>query len=148
MGATTCLAFAGRTELRGTIPAGGPTGGHKRRSPGPARVRRNVQPIAHIRRSCGYLATARTVVLQSEHNGFHRFGFVVAVVELGLFLSVVRFGEFTMSIFAYRKHLRFLSPVQRRRWWDQKKRLTPRVRISGAYVPPNVTREFTYVKVG
>ena len=68
--------------------------------------------------------------------------------KLGLFLSVVRFGEFTMSIFAYRKHLRFLTPVQRRRWWDQKKRLTPRVRISGAYVPPNVTREFTYVKVG
>lgn len=53
-----------------------------------------------------------------------------------------------MSIFAYRKHLRFLTPYQRRRWWDQRKRLTPRVQISGAYVPPNVTREFTYVKVG
>jgi hypothetical protein len=53
-----------------------------------------------------------------------------------------------MSIFAYRKHLRFLSPVQRRRWWDQKKRLKPRVKISGAYVPPSVTREFVYVKVG
>jgi hypothetical protein len=60
----------------------------------------------------------------------------------------VRFGRFTMSIFAYRKHLRFLTHSQRRRWWDQKKRLTPRVKISGAYVPPNVTREFTYVKVG
>ncbi|WP_321964284.1 hypothetical protein [Paraburkholderia sp. J7] len=88
------------------------------------------------------------VVAESKHNTFHCFGFVVAVVQLGLFLSVVRFGEFTMSIFAYRKHLRFLTPFQRRRWWDQKKRLTPRVRISGAYVPPNVTREFTYVKVG
>ena len=87
-------------------------------------------------------------VAESQHNTFHRFGFVVAVVQLGLFLSVVRFGEFTMSIFAYRKHLRFLTPVQRRRWWDQKKRLTPRVRISGAYVPPSVMREFTYVKVG
>ncbi|QGZ55365.1 hypothetical protein [Paraburkholderia acidiphila] len=87
-------------------------------------------------------------VAKSEHNTFHRFGFVVAVAQLGLFLSVVRFGEFTMSIFAYRKHLRFLTPFQRRRWWDQKKRLTPRVRISGAYVPPSVTREFTYVKVG
>jgi hypothetical protein len=53
-----------------------------------------------------------------------------------------------MSIFAYRKHLRFLTRHQRRRWWDQRKRLTPRVQISGAYVPPNVTREFTYVKVG
>ncbi|HEV3426291.1 MULTISPECIES: hypothetical protein [Paraburkholderia] len=53
-----------------------------------------------------------------------------------------------MSIFAYRKHLRFLTPHQRRRWWDQKKRLTPRVQISGAYVPPSVSREFAYVKVG
>jgi hypothetical protein len=56
--------------------------------------------------------------------------------------------ELTMSIFAYRKHLRFLTPIQRRRWWDQKKRLKPRVQISGAYVPPSITREFTYVKVG
>lgn len=53
-----------------------------------------------------------------------------------------------MNIFAYRKHLRFLTPSQRRRWWDQRKRLTPRVRIGGAYVPPNVSREFAYVKVG
>ncbi|SOE58027.1 hypothetical protein SAMN05414139_01312 [Burkholderia sp. D7] len=53
-----------------------------------------------------------------------------------------------MSIFAYRKHLRFLSQTNRRQWWDQRKRLTPRVRISGAYVPPSVTREFAYVKVG
>lgn len=53
-----------------------------------------------------------------------------------------------MNIFSYRKHLRFLTHSQRRRWWDQRKRLTPRVRISGAYVPPNVSREFAYVKVG
>jgi len=65
-----------------------------------------------------------------------------------LFLRGYPIREFTMSIFAYRKHLKFLTPVQRRRWWDQRKRLTPRVQISGAYVPPNVTREFTYVKVG
>jgi hypothetical protein len=56
--------------------------------------------------------------------------------------------EVAMSIFSYRKHLRFLTHSQRRRWWDQRKRLTPRVKISGAYVPPSVTREFTYVKVG
>jgi hypothetical protein len=56
--------------------------------------------------------------------------------------------EVAMSIFSYRKHLRFLTHSQRRRWWDQRKRLTPRVKISGAYVPPNVSREFTYVKVG
>ena len=53
-----------------------------------------------------------------------------------------------MSIFSYRKHLRFLTHTQRRRWWDQKKRLKPRVRISGGYVPPSVSREFIYVKVG
>jgi hypothetical protein len=53
-----------------------------------------------------------------------------------------------MSIFSYRKHLRFLSQSQRRNWWDQKKRLTPRVVIGAAYVPPNVSREFAYVKVG
>jgi hypothetical protein len=57
-------------------------------------------------------------------------------------------SEVAMSIFSYRKHLRFLSQTQRRNWWDQKKRLTPRVVIGGAYVPPNVTREFAYVKVG
>jgi hypothetical protein len=62
------------------------------------------------------------------------------------FRSQIR--EVTMSIFSYRKHLRFLTHAQRRRWWDQKKRLTPRVRISGAYVPPSVSREFAYVKVG
>jgi hypothetical protein len=52
-----------------------------------------------------------------------------------------------MNIFAYRRHLRFLSHQQRRVWWDQRKRLTPRVSIGGAYVPPNVSRVFTYVKV-
>jgi hypothetical protein len=52
-----------------------------------------------------------------------------------------------MSMFAYRKHLRFLTPAQRRRWWDQRKRLTPRVHISGSYLPPHITREFAYVKV-
>ncbi|KAA0088621.1 hypothetical protein C0Z19_04805 [Trinickia soli] len=56
--------------------------------------------------------------------------------------------EVTMNVFSYRKHLRFLSRAQRRLWWDQKKRLTPRVKIGEAYVPPSITREFTYVKVG
>jgi len=64
---------------------------------------------------------------------------------LGLFNPV---SEANMNIFAYRRHLRFLSHQQRRVWWDQRKRLTPRVRIGGAYVPPNVSRAFTYVKVG
>jgi hypothetical protein len=56
--------------------------------------------------------------------------------------------EATMNLFSYRKHLRFLNRSQRRLWWDQRKRLTPRVKIGGAYVPPSITREFTYVKVG
>jgi hypothetical protein len=56
--------------------------------------------------------------------------------------------EVGMSIFYYRKHLRYLSQHQRRSWWDQKKRLTPRVVIGAAYVPPSVSREFAYVKVG
>ncbi|MGN6667701.1 MAG: hypothetical protein ACTHKH_12155 [Trinickia sp.] len=53
-----------------------------------------------------------------------------------------------MNVFAYRKHLRFLSRTQRRLWWDQKKRLTPRIKIGEGYIPPSITREFTYVKVG
>ena len=52
-----------------------------------------------------------------------------------------------MNLYSYRRHLRFLTPMQRRAWWDQRKRLTPRIRISGAYVPPNVSRAFAYVKV-
>jgi hypothetical protein len=71
----------------------------------------------------------------------------LAVAVLG-FSSRSQIREVTMNIFSYRKHLRFLTHSQRRRWWDQKKRLTPRVCISGAYVPPNVSREFAYVKVG
>jgi hypothetical protein len=71
---------------------------------------------------------------------FHGYSLRNFAIELG---EVV-----TMNIFSYRKHLRFLTHAQRRRWWDQKKRLSPRVRISVAYVPPNVSREFAYVKVG
>jgi hypothetical protein len=71
----------------------------------------------------------------------------LAVAVLGK-SSRSQIREFTMNIFSYRKHLRFLTHAQRRRWWDQKKRLKPRVRISGAYVPPSVSREFAYVKVG
>lgn len=53
-----------------------------------------------------------------------------------------------MSIFSYRKHLRFLSRTQRRRWWEMRKRLTPRVTIGGAYLPPGIARAFAYIKVG
>ncbi|ABE32062.1 hypothetical protein Bxe_A0883 [Paraburkholderia xenovorans LB400] len=96
-------------------------------------------------RSCGAM---RPVGLKTAHNG--RIGFVSRFGSCcsGYFVSQSDSGGITMNIFSYRKHLRFLTHAQRRRWWDQKKRLTPRVRISGAYVPPSVSREFAYVKVG
>jgi hypothetical protein len=52
-----------------------------------------------------------------------------------------------MNIYAYRRHLRFMTRAQRRTWWEQKKRLTPRVAIGQSYVPPNISRAFAYVKV-
>ena len=93
----------------------------------------------------GSSARATPVGPETAQNEFGRRS---VGLLLAFFLSRSQIREVTMSIFSYRKHLRFLTHSQRRRWWDQKKRLTPRVKISGAYVPPNVTREFTYVKVG
>lgn len=52
-----------------------------------------------------------------------------------------------MNIFAYRRHLRFLSHTQRRRWWEQRKYLKPKVAIGGAYVPRVIANQFAYVKV-
>ncbi|MGI4814639.1 MAG: hypothetical protein ACRYG5_06115 [Janthinobacterium lividum] len=52
-----------------------------------------------------------------------------------------------MSIFTYRRHLRFMSPSQRKVWWEQRMRLTPRVAIGRSYVPRNVSGQFAYVKV-
>jgi hypothetical protein len=88
----------------------------------------------------GFARLEQTCVpgLNSQGWSFGRCVPVLVLQRLGV----------AMSIFAYRKHLRFLSQTHRRQWWDQRKRLTPRVRISGAYVPPSVTREFAYVKVG
>jgi hypothetical protein len=55
--------------------------------------------------------------------------------------------ELAMNVFSYRRHLRFLSHAQRRAWWEQRKYLKPRVRIGWAYVPHNISQQFTYVKV-
>jgi hypothetical protein len=52
-----------------------------------------------------------------------------------------------MSIYSYRRHLRFLSHAQRRKWWEQRKYLTPKVVIGLCYVPRNVSSQFAYVKV-
>ena len=66
--------------------------------------------------------------------------------------TFVSFGSIrevdNMNIFAYRKHLWFLTPIQRRHWWDQRKRLTPRVPIGGGYLPLTVSRAFAYAKIG
>lgn len=54
------------------------------------------------------------------------------------------------QLFSLRKSLRqygaHFNREQRRSWLEQRARLTPRVRISGAYVPPCVARQ--YVQMG
>ncbi|TCK36689.1 hypothetical protein B0G84_5702 [Paraburkholderia sp. BL8N3] len=50
------------------------------------------------------------------------------------------------TLFKHRSYLRYLSRQQRRSWFEQWQRANPRVAISSAYLPPNVTRAFCYVK--
>lgn len=52
-----------------------------------------------------------------------------------------------MNIFSYRRHLRFLSHTQRRRWWEQRKYLKPKVVIGRCHVPRTISSQFAYVKV-
>jgi hypothetical protein len=55
-----------------------------------------------------------------------------------------------MSIFSLRAPLRqycsHLNREQRRSWMTQRMRLTPKVNISGAYVPPSVARQYKHVE--
>ncbi|ARK56280.1 hypothetical protein BOC55_35205 [Burkholderia pseudomallei] len=51
------------------------------------------------------------------------------------------------KLLRHRSYLRRLSRRQRRAWFEQWKNASPRVRISGAYLPQHVTRSFTYVKL-
>ncbi|MBK3333525.1 hypothetical protein GA845_00570 [Burkholderia pseudomallei] len=51
------------------------------------------------------------------------------------------------NLFRQRSYLRRMSRRQRRAWFEQWKRAAPRIAISGAYLPPSVTRNFTYVKL-
>ncbi|MFL9904543.1 hypothetical protein PQR71_41525 [Paraburkholderia fungorum] len=55
-----------------------------------------------------------------------------------------------MTAMSLRKSLRqygsHLNRAQRRKWLEQRMRLTPRVNVSGAYVPPCVARQ--YVQMG
>jgi len=49
-----------------------------------------------------------------------------------------------MSLMRHRRYLRARTPVQRRSWFEQRRRLTPRVPIGSAWVPDRVRRSYTY----
>jgi hypothetical protein len=46
---------------------------------------------------------------------------------------------------AARQYASHLSREQRRKWFEQRMRLTPRVRISGAYIPPSIARQYHHI---
>jgi hypothetical protein len=48
-------------------------------------------------------------------------------------------------MFKHRSYLRRLSKAQRRSWFEQRKRLTPRVPIGT--MPRNVARQYAYVSL-
>lgn len=54
------------------------------------------------------------------------------------------------QLFALRKSLKqyasHLNREQKRRWVQQRLTLTPRVHISGAYIPPSVARQYHYIE--
>lgn len=49
-----------------------------------------------------------------------------------------------MTLMPQRRYLRALTAAQRRSWYEQRKRLTPRVPIGSAWVPDRVRRSFAY----
>ncbi|WP_179298385.1 hypothetical protein [Burkholderia ubonensis] len=51
------------------------------------------------------------------------------------------------KIFRHRSFLRGLTAAQRRRWFEQHKRLKPRVPIGTAVLPAAVRRSFVYIKL-
>ena len=55
-----------------------------------------------------------------------------------------------MSIFSLRKPLRLyashLNHAQKLKWLEQRMRLTPKVCISGAYIPPSVARQYHHIE--
>lgn len=51
-----------------------------------------------------------------------------------------------MSLMHQRRYLRALTAAQRRSWYEQRKRLKPRVPISSAWVPDRVRRSYTYAR--
>jgi len=51
-----------------------------------------------------------------------------------------------MSLMRHRGYLRALTPAQRRRWLEQRQRLTPRVSISSAWLPKALRRSYIYTQ--
>ncbi|WP_423396061.1 hypothetical protein [Burkholderia sp. LMG 21824] len=51
------------------------------------------------------------------------------------------------KLFRHRSFLRALTPAQRRSWYEQRKRLTPRVPIGTAVIPRSIRRQFAYIKL-
>jgi len=51
-----------------------------------------------------------------------------------------------MSLMRHRSWLRALTPAQRRRWLEQRKRLTPRVPIGSAWLPQPLRRSYVYTQ--
>ena len=49
-----------------------------------------------------------------------------------------------MKLMHHRGYLRALTAAQRRSWLEQRKRLTPRVPIGGAWLPDRVRRPYSY----
>lgn len=47
---------------------------------------------------------------------------------------------------AARQYASHLNREQRRKWFVQRLTLTPRVNVSGSYVPPCVARQFQHIQ--
>lgn len=51
------------------------------------------------------------------------------------------------ALLKHRSYLRPLSRAQRRKWFEQWKHAKPRVKISAAWLPPEVRKSFLYVEL-
>jgi hypothetical protein len=54
--------------------------------------------------------------------------------------------EVTMDLMRHRPYLRALTRQQRRKWFEQRKRLTARVVIGTAWLPMPVRRSYAYAQ--
>jgi hypothetical protein len=51
-----------------------------------------------------------------------------------------------MKLMRHRSYLRALTAAQRRSWFEQRKRLAPRVPIGSAWLPERVRRSYSYAR--